>query len=79
MFKLFSKLIKGAIAPGCKSCMHYSFVSTPDRLNPDKTITKGKLQYEFCNKGKFYLDDHKACDFHEEGKRSGRIMPPPKP
>ena len=62
---------------GCKSCRHYGFFKSDDKLNPDKTITKGVIRYEFCTKGEFYLNDYKACDYHEEGKRSARIMPPP--
>lgn len=61
----------------CKSCMHYGCVNSQDKLNPDKTVTKGKLEYEFCNKGNFYLDEYKPCSFHEVGKRSAVIMPPP--
>jgi hypothetical protein len=63
----------------CKSCRHYGCVKSEDKLNTDKTITKGSTQYEFCNKGKFYLADYKPCEFHEVGNRSARIMPPPVP
>jgi hypothetical protein len=63
----------------CKSCRHYGFVKTEDKLNPDKTVTKGRIQYEFCTKGNFYLTEYKPCQFHEEGKRTARILPPPVP
>jgi hypothetical protein len=63
----------------CNSCRHYGFVKTEDKLNPDKTVTKGRTQYEFCTKGNFHLADYKPCQFHEEGKRSARILPPPLP
>lgn len=63
----------------CLSCRHYGCVKSDDKLNPDKTVTKGRLQYEFCNLGSFYLTDLKPCEKHEEGKRSARIMPPPIP
>jgi len=61
----------------CQSCCHYGCVKSEDKLNPDKTVTKAKIQYEFCNKGRFYLTDHNPCELYEEGKRSARIMPPP--
>lgn len=63
----------------CISCRHYGFVKSEDKLQPDKTVTKGTIQYEWCNKGRFYLTDHNPCEFHEDGKRSARIMPPPLP
>lgn len=63
----------------CKTCRHYGCVKTEDKLNSDKTVTKGRTLYEFCNKGQFYLAEYKPCEFYEEGKRSARIMPPPLP
>lgn len=63
----------------CTTCQQYGFVKSEDKLNPDKTVTKGRIQYEFCNKGHFYLTEYKPCDFYKEGKRSARIMPPPLP
>jgi hypothetical protein len=65
----------------CLSCFHYGSVSTKDVLNSDKTVTKAKLQYEFCRLGNFYLTDHNHCEFYREiregEKRSARIIPPP--
>jgi hypothetical protein len=63
----------------CKSCRHYGFVKTEDKLNSNKSVTRGRIQYEFCNKGTFYLTGYKPCQFHEVGNRSARIMPPPVP
>lgn len=67
----------------CLDCRWYGSVNTEDKLNPDKTVTKGKLSYEFCLKGQFYLSDHKPCEMYKELQwgehRSVRIMPPPIP
>jgi len=77
------KKTKESFSPSCLNCLHYGCVRSNDRLNPDKTVTKGKLEYEFCLKGSFYLTDYTSCEMHKElcegDKRSARIMPPPMP
>jgi hypothetical protein len=77
LFNLFKKKSVEFKLISCQSCCHYGCVKTEDILNPDKTVTRGELQYEWCNKGKFYLNDHKQCELYEEGNRSAKIMPPP--
>lgn len=81
MFGLFKKKAKEVITPSCKNCKFYNYYRSDDKLNPDKTITKGKVEYEWCDNGKFYLNDHNACELHKEftlgEHRSARIMAPP--
>lgn len=80
MFRWLKKLNK-TLSSSCTSCLYYGCVRSKDTLNPDKTITKGELKYEYCVKGKFYLTDHKPCGMYKElqegDKRTARIMPPP--
>lgn len=82
MFRWFKKT-KKSLSPSCINCLHYGCVRSDDKLNPDKTISKGKLEYEFCLKGDFYLTDYMPCELYKElcvgDKRSAGIMPPPKP
>lgn len=63
----------------CTNCLHYSAAKSKDVLNPDKSITKGKIEYEFCSKGQFYLTDHNPCELHKEicegDKRSFTMRP----
>jgi hypothetical protein len=78
--KLFKITSNKSKEPSCRSCLYYGCVKSDDRLNPDKTVTKGKIEYEFCHKGKFYLTEYKSCELYKEGKSSRvRIMPPPIP
>lgn len=80
MLKWLFKKAKEHLCPSCTNCLHYGCVKSNDKLNADKTITKGRLQYEFCLKGNFHLSDHKTCDMYKElcegDKRSARILPP---
>lgn len=82
MFDWFKKT-KELLSPSCTDCLHYGCVRSDDKLNPDKTITKGKLEYEFCLKGRFYLTNYTPCEMYKElregDKRSAKILPPPIP
>lgn len=90
MMKIFKKIFKPAknitkaFRPSCLDCKYYGNVKSEDKLNPDKTITRGKIKYEFCSKGKFHLHDYEPCGFFKllcEGDRRsfgiGIIPPPP--
>jgi Pyruvate/2-oxoacid:ferredoxin oxidoreductase delta subunit len=79
ILNLFKKQPKKSETINCKTCKFYGSVKSEDKLNPDKTVTRGKLEYEWCNKGCFYITEYSSCEYHAEGQRSARIMPPPVP
>ncbi len=66
----------------CRNCYYYGRYISKDKLNSDKTVTKGKIKYEWCDKGDFYLTDIESCEMYKRsvnGRRysPNRIKPPP--
>lgn len=64
--------------PSCTTCGSFSEYQTQDKLNPDKTVTKGKTLYSYCQKGKFVLKDVLPCELYQI-RKAGQIMLPAPP
>lgn len=45
----------------CRHCEHYAELRSPDKVMPDKTVVKGKVQIRQCSKGEFELSDLEPC------------------
>jgi hypothetical protein len=64
----------------CTTCHYYIEFKTKDILNPDKTITKGKVVQRHCKRGAFDLVDLSPCELYERcDNPSARIPLPPLP
>jgi hypothetical protein len=50
----------------CTNCHYYDKYEESDKLNPDKTITRGEVKMEFCCKGMFELKDCRPCEMWKE-------------
>jgi hypothetical protein len=49
----------------CLDCEHYSEYKSEEKMNPDKSITKGKVLMRSCEKFDVALNDIKICDRFE--------------
>lgn len=66
----------------CSNCEHYAELRRSDKLNPDKTITKGGLVMMQCRKGDFELKDLQPCELFKKrpyGQPARLAIPIPKP
>lgn len=56
MFGLFKKE-----PTDCTFCEYYGELKSSDKVNPDKTITKGSILSRQCRQGEFELKDLHPC------------------
>lgn len=78
---LFKKKRKSPRQRTCLNCHSYGCQRSNNKLNPDKTVTKGKVEYEYCFEGQFQLKDYSPCQLHRFSNHENprRIVPPPIP
>lgn len=51
----------------CTGCIFFNEYHE-DRLMPDKTVQPRRLRFMWCDKGKFELEDIKACELFQNGR-----------
>lgn len=62
MFGLFKK--KSQIQKSCTNCVHYSCFHESDKLNKDKTVTKGTWFIQSCRRMDALLHDTQPCPMY---------------
>lgn len=67
------KKIKNTIQNRCDNCEAYGEYKTSDKLNKDKTITKGELKLRYCERMDSELHDLEPCGMHRYGFEGRRL------
>lgn len=64
------KAIRDFFRKTCRDCEHYSWYRKDDQLLPDKTVIKGKIVCESCDKMDCKLNDLSPCKLFRERSRT---------
>jgi hypothetical protein len=59
----------------CRDCKHYAMWRSFDRVLPDKTVIRGKLEYEECrqSKNEFELKDIEPCPLFKKRSQNSPV------
>jgi hypothetical protein len=66
------KMFFRKVEKSCKNCHYYDEYKTSDKLNPDKTITYGKVEVTVCGKERdpFELKDFTPCLYWKQDEHN---------